>query len=508
MLFFPVFAKLQPASASWLAPLSALPIPTSITFEPSNLQLCNLIRMNTCKSVSKQMTLTPFRMNTYEKHRGEGGLSVFLTKDFVLTLESLIARSHTLFARSFHSFTKECLRTPLRPTRSTLFFKTAGCICISNQILKQELVEDSPLPRIAESGLVGEISTRPKNTSPSLFRVTGHRSGQQDTGHWSRITHQPYALRGNGFDPACFSSYHDRCAWLRNAASGNEQPMKTKSFCLTLCCLLPLAAAAQTPDYIVDKVLAARGTLDKIHAVQAERVSGHISFGPDAEGPFVVELKRPRKMHMEFTIQGSTLVRVYDGKSAGWANNPFAGKNNPEPMTEEDLKNISEESDFDGPLVDYKAKGNQIELVGKDKVEGKEVYRLKLTTKNGDVRFYLFDSETFLLLKWEGKRKYKDEELPVQSFFRDYRDVGGLQFAFEIDSGASAEEINQKILIDKIEIDPEISDSRFAKPLASVVPAPSAPPPRSQNSAHGSASWSASRLFADQFFADLREECR
>lgn len=247
--------------------------------------------------------------------------------------------------------------------------------------------------------------------------------------------------------------------------------MKTKSICLALFCLLPLTAAAQTPDSIVDKVLAARGGLDKIRAVQAERVSGHISFGPDAAGPFVVELKRSRKMHMEFTIQGGTMVRVYDGKSAGWTVNPFAGKNNPEPMPEEELKNISEESDFDGPLVDYKAKGNQIELVGKDKVEGKEAYRLKLTTKNGDARFYLFDSQTFLLLKWEGKRKFKDEEVPVESFFRDYHDVGGLQFAFEIDSGASAEEITQKILIDKIELDPEISESRFIKP-----PPVSAPP--------------------------------
>jgi hypothetical protein len=60
----------------------------------------------------------------------------------------------------------------------------------------------------------------------------------------------------------------------------------------------------------------------------------------------------------------------------------------------------------------------------------------------------------------------------VESFFRDYRDVGGLQFAFEIDSGTSAEEINQKILIDKIEIDPEISDSRFFKPVPPPVPSP------------------------------------
>ena len=252
--------------------------------------------------------------------------------------------------------------------------------------------------------------------------------------------------------------------------------MKLKAIYVTLFWLLPLTAAAQTPEYIVEKVLAARGGLDKIRAVQAERVSGHISFGADADGPFVVEFKRPRKMHMEFTLQGNTMVRVYDGKSAGWANNPFVGKNNPEPMPEEDLKNISEESDFDGPLVDYKAKGNQIELVGKDKAEGKEAYRLKLTTKNRDVRFYLLDSETFLLLKWESKRKFKDQELPVESFFRDYHDVGGLQFAFEIDSGASAEEISQKILIDKIELDPEISESRFIKPAPPPVSALPAPP--------------------------------
>src|SRR5258708_11754454 len=41
-------------------------------------ELCLLLtpfRINTCKSISKQSTLTIFRMNTYEKHR-EGGCEV------------------------------------------------------------------------------------------------------------------------------------------------------------------------------------------------------------------------------------------------------------------------------------------------------------------------------------------------------------------------------------------------------------------------------------------------
>jgi hypothetical protein len=236
--------------------------------------------------------------------------------------------------------------------------------------------------------------------------------------------------------------------------------------------LLPAVASAQTVEEIVAKVIVARGGAVKLRAIRSERVSGKISFG-DVAGPFVVELKRPLKMHMQLTIQNQTMVRVYDGKSQGWANNPFAGKMNPDPMSEDDLKNITEESDFDGPLLDYKSKGNQVELVGKDKFNEKDVWRVKMTTKNGDVRFYLFDAKSFDLLKWEGKRKYENQELPVESYFSDYRDVGGLKFAFGIDSGSSPTDLTQKIRIEKIELNPEINEAEFGKPP--TPPQPNAP---------------------------------
>lgn len=241
-----------------------------------------------------------------------------------------------------------------------------------------------------------------------------------------------------------------------------------------LLCVFPCQGSAQTAAEIVAKVLSARGGLIKIRAVQSQRVSGTILFGSEASGPFVVELKRPLKMHMQLTVQNLTMVRVYDGKSMGWANNPFAGKMNPEPMTEGDLKNISEESDFDGPLVDYRRKGNQIVLIGKDKVEDKDVWRLKLTTKNGEVRYYLVDSNSYLLLKWEGKRTVEDKEVPVESYFRDYRNVDGLRFAFQIDTGSSANDVSQKIAIDKIELNVPIDDSEFSQP---TTPTPPQTPP-------------------------------
>jgi hypothetical protein len=112
-----------------------------------------------------------------------------------------------------------------------------------------------------------------------------------------------------------------------------------------------------------------------------------------------------------------------------------------------------------------------VDLVGKEEIEGKPAYRLKLTNKNGDVRNYLFDATTFLLMRWEGRRKMGDKEVPWESLFHDYRDVDGLQYAFEIDSDAPGTEQSQKIIAEKIEIDPEIDEAQFGKPVAPEAPA-------------------------------------
>gem|GEM_PF-567570 len=252
--------------------------------------------------------------------------------------------------------------------------------------------------------------------------------------------------------------------------------MKIKPFCFAVVLFLPLHAAAQTADEVVTKVLAARGGVSRIKAVHSERISGTINFGGDTDGPFLVELERPGKMHIEVTVQGQTLVRTYDGKSTGWILNPFIENKSVQPMTPEDIGNISDESDFDGPLVDYKKKGNLIALVGKEDVDGKPAYHLKLTNKKGEMRSYFFDAESFRLLKWEGTRKVGDKNVPWESVFHDYREVNGLQFAFEIDSDAPGTGQGQKIIADKIEVDPQIDESHFGKPAA-PAPAPAAEAP-------------------------------
>lgn len=245
----------------------------------------------------------------------------------------------------------------------------------------------------------------------------------------------------------------------------------------------PFRAGAQTTDAVIAKVLVARGGLEKTKAVQSERITGTIYFNPELYGPFVAEFKRPGKMHNEVTIQNRTVVRTFNGKDSGWMINPFAGKDAPEPMPPEALKDAMNESDFDGPLVDAKAKGNVIELAGTEKVEGREAYILKVTHKDGQVSSYSFDAKTFLLARWSGADTVNGEAVMRETLFHDYRDVGGLKFAFELVSNAPGTDATQRIVVDKIELDPQIDESRFGKPQAppsSPTASPAAAPPENR----------------------------
>ncbi len=227
--------------------------------------------------------------------------------------------------------------------------------------------------------------------------------------------------------------------------------------------LSPLPVVAQTVDEIVAKSLAARGGIEKIKAVQSERLTGRISFGQDAEGPFTVELKRPGKMREEVRLKGRTLIRVTDGES-GWVVDRISGKEDPRPMSADEMRNIAGVADFEGPLVDYKAKGNQVELVDREKFEGKDAYKLMVILKDGQIRFDYIDCDSYLEVKWEGRIDMEGKEYLVESYFRDYKEVDGLKFAFVINSNTLGTPYKQKIVFEKIELNTPEDDARFGKP--------------------------------------------
>jgi len=168
------------------------------------------------------------------------------------------------------------------------------------------------------------------------------------------------------------------------------------------------ASAKLSAAEIADKNVAARGGLQAWRAVQTITMEGKMGLGgnqratlhtpPPANNgetailpkraaeemqvPFVMELARPRKMRFELQFNGQTAMQVFDG-TKGWKLRPFLNRREVEPYSPEELKEAATQTELDGPLVDCAAKGTSVELVGMEKVEERDTYKLKLTKKDG-----------------------------------------------------------------------------------------------------------------------------
>ena len=221
-------------------------------------------------------------------------------------------------------------------------------------------------------------------------------------------------------------------------------------------------AALPTVDEIIAKNLAARGGKDQILAKKSVRMTGKMAGGGQ-EFPFTLQWKRPNRIRLEFTFQGMTGVQAYDG-TTGWMVMPFMGKKDPEQMSADDLKQVEDQADFDGELVDYQQKGHQIELVGKEAVEGTEAYKLKVTKKNGDVSYLYLDTESNLEFKREGKTKIRGQEVEFETAIGDYKEVAGVLLPHSIENKPKGAPHGQTLTIDKVEMDVDIPDTAFAMP--------------------------------------------
>jgi outer membrane lipoprotein-sorting protein len=222
-------------------------------------------------------------------------------------------------------------------------------------------------------------------------------------------------------------------------------------------------ARAQTVSDVVRRYLEARGGLVKLHSVETLRLTGTLEL-PDVSAPFVLELKRPKKMRTEFTVEGRIGVRAYDGTTA-WAQPPLPG----EParkMGPEDAAEARSQADVDlSPLVDAAAKGFTVELVGRDRLPGGEVFELLVKGSDGSIiRMYL-DTKTHLVVRTEERRSVEGKPVDFVTDIGDYRSVGGLVFPFRIEVGPKGDpERRQRLDIQKIEVNPPLDDARFRMP--------------------------------------------
>jgi hypothetical protein len=245
--------------------------------------------------------------------------------------------------------------------------------------------------------------------------------------------------------------------------------MREALFALAVLAVSASYATAQTADDIVTKYIKTVGGMEKIQAVKGLRRTGKIIAGGGFEIPLVEENKRPNLVRQDITIQGLIGSNAYDGKT-GWKIAPWQGKKDAETMGEAELKSIIDSSDFDGPLVNYRQKGNKVEYVGMDEVEGTDTFKLRVTMANGEVQYFYMDTDYYVPIKIDTKRMIRGAEIEVETVLGDYKEVDGWYIPHSVEIGAKGSQFKQKIAYEKIEANVTIDDRRFSMPSAPKKP--------------------------------------
>jgi photosystem II stability/assembly factor-like uncharacterized protein len=249
--------------------------------------------------------------------------------------------------------------------------------------------------------------------------------------------------------------------------------------------LLPFASARAAPvDEIVARNLQARGGVDKIKAIRTLRLTGLARFGADAEREmgWAVLYKRPGRVRSEVTLQGLTAVDAYDGKE-GWRLQPFGGRRDAVRASADDVKQLAQDADLDGPLVDWQQKGHRVEYLGTEDVDGTRAHKLRLFRKDGDVDYIFLDPESMLEIRITHVARRRGVERISESDLGNYEQVAGVWMPLSIEAGARGAPRSSRILIERVEVNVGVDDAVFRFPSGGsavtrvILPAKNAPPP-------------------------------
>jgi hypothetical protein len=183
------------------------------------------------------------------------------------------------------------------------------------------------------------------------------------------------------------------------------------------------------------------------------------------EFPFTMIRKRPNKIRIEAEVQGNKMIQAFDGEK-GWSVIPWSGSSEPKDMTPDEIKSMKDEAEMEGTLYNWKEKGHQAELIGKEDVEGSSAYKIKLVKSNGNESMYFIDAENFMLIKISAKVKVQGNEIESETYLTDYKDVNGVMTSCSLATKMKGQTISQ-IVIEKNEVNVPVEDSIFVKPTAS-----------------------------------------
>jgi outer membrane lipoprotein-sorting protein len=230
-------------------------------------------------------------------------------------------------------------------------------------------------------------------------------------------------------------------------------------------------ALSASADEILRKNIDASGGRKRLSAIRSLKMTGKMITPPVSEGggpnpkqetpamPATIWVKRPALVRMEMTVGADTMVHIFDGIK-GWSTRP--GSKSFEELGDDVLERLiagllKGMSEFGRPLEFYRDSNLPVETIGSERLESREVYKLKVPRKDGHAIYVFVDKATFTKLKQS--EIYRD--LDLDTYYGEYREVDGLLLPHYVEHRAVSDQPFSKITLEKIELNVAMDDSLF-----------------------------------------------
>lgn len=222
-----------------------------------------------------------------------------------------------------------------------------------------------------------------------------------------------------------------------------------------------LIAKSQTADDIIAKYIAFTGGVQKWKKIKTITSSGTYNYG-GLEFPFKAWSKAPDLYKYEVTSNGKSFNQAYDGRQ-GWKIDGFKDETQKTMLTGKQATAMANESDveLESPFIDYQKKGHTVTLEGKDTVDNKICYKIKLTRKNGDTETYYFDSGNYDLVKKQAISKNTElDNSMLDILYSDYHTIEGITIPYKTSCISNGQTI-LVITVKDIKLNLPVADSIF-----------------------------------------------
>jgi outer membrane lipoprotein-sorting protein len=224
-----------------------------------------------------------------------------------------------------------------------------------------------------------------------------------------------------------------------------------------------------TADEVIDRNTKAMGGSAALEAVQAVEFELHIADPTfEVEGTYFAA--RPGKMRINVSAEGEhVFTEAFDGQK-GWQ---WQRKTNAEkPASEKATATLRHGVELPGKLFglhEMNARGNQVELIGRENIDGINYYALRLTLRDGYTTKLYVDPRSWLVTRRRDVRPLHVDVDPtpttIEQRSSDFRTIGGVQFAFaSTETDLQSGQVLETTTVRSVKVNPPLIPSIFQTP--------------------------------------------